>query len=356
MPIQTFNVGNVEPIQTAGIGNIFAKMLETSKAMHENTKAGAEAQYAPEYYKQRTARAGHETEEAKQAALIKAAKAKYAPENEELGNLIKRAEAKNATPLEKAKLAFELARADREKAHAESYRQGGGSRGGLTAGTRLWSSLPSNVKSQIMAQGQAYGFSPEQTAMHISGGGSLEDLKEQAKQNGVDVENAEPQYAPTTSNITGIKNAEAAGAELDYLENQTAKDLSQYGSTIRGYSPAQIIDHFKGDTDKLARFLGARALQPEIAGARSRVAGGSNAQEALKEAQDAALGSFKVFGGLITPEIREKVQHYINQKLKGALKARKKGLYEGVKDEINEGEEFSKQLQNQSADPLGLGL
>ncbi len=77
----------------------------------------------------------------------------------------------------------------------------------------------------------------------------------------------------------------------------------------------------------MIKFLGARALQPEIAGARSRVAGGSNGQEALHAAQEAALGNFKIPGFTITPEVREGVQHYINDKLKGGLKERKKAVY-----------------------------
>ena len=35
-----------------------------------------------------------------------------------------------------------------------------------------------------------------------------------------DVENREKIYSPTTANITQLKNAEGAGAELDYLEKE----------------------------------------------------------------------------------------------------------------------------------------
>ena len=217
-----------------------------------------------------------------------------------------------------------------EKAHAK-YWESGGARGGVSGAT--WRNLPQDVRRSMIAQGAAYGLSPEEVSMHIGSGGTLNELKEEAAAKGVDVENAMPINVPTTANIKEIKSMESRAAELDYLTDATAKDFSVYGETFGGYSPAQIRDASKGDKetrDKLIKFLGARALQPEIAAARSAIAGGSNAQEALKHVQEAALGNIKVPGWTITPEIRQGVQEYINDQLRRGFEVRKKSML-GIK-------------------------
>lgn len=237
-------------------------------------------------------------------------------------------ELQRAPEMSKAKLAL-------EKAKAKYYGQGG-SRGGVSGS--IWRSLPQNTRNDILAQGSAWGISPEVVAAHIGSGGTMGELKQQAEANGVDTEHAEKIYAPTTRNISEIKGQESRAAELDFLEQETAKDFSVYGRTFHGYSPQQAIDAMKGDEatkKKIIAFLGARALQPEINYARMAITGGSSAYEALRDAKEGALANINVPGWTITPEIREGVQTYINDRLRRGFQVRKKAMT-GMKQEKQE--------------------
>ena len=258
--------------------------MQRQKGMLENQKGELEAQYAPEKLEQEMA----------EGRL----KGKYS-EREIVAKLAE------------------------QEAHAKYWEQGGG-RG---MGGNVWMRLPQDARADMIAQGNAWNFSPEVVAAHIGSGGTMDELKEEAKKNGVDVENAEKQYNPTGSNRTKINEIKGASAELDYLEQVTTPGISRYGGTFDGYSPQQIAEAISGkNIDEQVDFYAARAVQPEIAGARSRITGGSNASEALHDAQTAALGTFKIFEGLLTPEIREKVQHKINEWLKEAAKVRTKTI------------------------------
>jgi hypothetical protein len=121
MPIQTFGLGNAEPLPGVKVGDVFGKMLATSKAYHENKKAGAEAEYAPELNRQKALLAGHETTTAGAKALH--APELYKNEASKAGHesKIKEAQAKYAMDAEKADLEHKKAQAfktNQEALHA----------------------------------------------------------------------------------------------------------------------------------------------------------------------------------------------------------------------------------------------
>lgn len=195
----------------------------------------------------------------------------------------------------------------------------------LTPSLRQWNSLPSNVKSDVIAQGVGMGYSPDEVAIAISSGKTLKDLADSA---GVDLKNVQKQFSPTTANITKQKEQEGRGAELDFLETKVSEATTPYARRVFGYSPKEVWEGLSGtNSDERAKFLAGRALQPELAGARSSIANGSNAHEALREVKDAALGNFKIYESTVGPEVYKKTQHYINEWLKEGLKARGKSIY-----------------------------
>ncbi len=103
------------------------------------------------------------------------------------------------------------------------------------------------------------------------------------------------------------------------------KAIEPYGTTFFGYSPQQISDSFSKnpkDIDKQAKFLAARALAAEQAAIRARLAGASNASEALKDLKASSLNEFKIFKPLVSPAIYAKTQRYIDEELGKAAKAR----------------------------------
>lgn len=320
-----------------GIADMFGNMLKTQKMLQEpagwkrkaekeelaNQIKRAEAEHAPEYYKEQARTGG-------------------------LSNFAKMLENQVSQ-----KYGMDQAAANLEstKAQTERYKNPMGY-GGITQGQRMLNSLPAGSKENLYAQARGWGYTDDQTAIALASGKTLEDLKESARMSGIDVDNAEPVYAPTTANITQQKNMEGAGAELDVLEQETIVPIAKYGRTFLGYSPQQMLDALTGEnTEDRIKFLAARALQPEIAGARTRIAGGSNAHEALRDMQEKSLGNIEVFRPLVSPEEYEGMQKELNRILKIALKARKNAVYN-----IEEGQKAIKKVMKEDKDPFGLGI
>lgn len=271
---------------------------------------------------------------------------------EELSNLF----LEKYGPQEKeAKLALLRAQAAHEGRLASGIGMGGGggalsssgsdmgmSRSGITHGLRIWNSLPANVKNDAIATGVGLGYTPDEVAIALSSGKTLKQLAESA---GKDIGDVEKVYAPTTPNITQMKNQEGALAEIDVLEDKTTNAMSPYSRKFFGYSPKQITESLSGtNTDEQARYLAARAMQPELAGVRTRLAGGSNAQEALSDMTQKSLGNAKIFEPLVSPEVYEKTQRYMNQWLKEATHARTKAIRGQTRETDLYGQRFTGDL------------
>lgn len=157
---------------------------------------------------------------------------------------------------------------------------------------------------------------------------------------------------PTTSGTRkDIATAEGALAEEEYLAPLVNEAIEPYSQTLFGFSPKQIAESFSNnpkDIDKQSKFLAARALQPEIAGIRSRMTGGSSAHEALKDIQRAALNDIKVFQARVTPEVYKKTQEYISDWISGATKSRTNAMK-------GQGESFRNNIE-QAQQPSGIDV
>lgn len=203
--------------------------------------------------------------------------------------------------------------------------KGGMGRSGLTPQQRVWNSAPAIQKNDMISTAVGMGYSTDEALGALSSGVPLSEL---AKAKGINIKDVEKVYAPTSSNISQMKSMEGAAAELDVLEDHVTDAAKNYPNTWYGFSPAQVKDALSGlNEDEQARFLASRALQPEIAGARSRIAGGSSAHAALKEVQEKSLGSSKIFSSLVNKNVYEKTQKYINEWLREGVKARKSSIY-----------------------------
>ena len=273
---------------------------------------------------------------------ILGAKAQHAPENERYGTMENKAKGENAQQMQAAKLAEMLAR-------SEYYKQGG-TRGNESATSpkerrRLYNGLGSDGKAELNRLGSIIGWTPQQTQDNFIAGNTPEM---EAENLNIDLSRHTGKTLATSKNRTDLNTRKVRAADLHSLQNAVSKDLSLYGATFKGYSPAQIIDALSGENPaEMIRFLGANALQPEIAAARQAISMGSTAHEAIRDAKEAALANFKIPGFTITPEVREGVQRYINEKLTDALKASENELY-NVTPEENYNKDFSQHLQDRS--------
>ncbi len=327
MPISILDVSNVAPIGDYGNNDIFSNMLkmrESQKAAedrglqnegkrHQNTILGAEAQYAPDKFKF--------------ANAIQEAKARYAAEQEQ-------------------------ADVQQKLAHAAYFKNGGASGDNDATSPkerrRQLNMMGPDQKAELFRLGKANGWNPQETVDHWLKG---TDFRKYAEEKGIDLDKDTTKYYSTSKNRTDLNTAVAAGAELDSLDDLVAQDIAIYGETFNGYSPEQIKDALsnKGeDQEKLIKFLGARAVQPEITALRAKIANGSNAQEALKQAQEDALTKFKIPGFTVSKEVRLGVQKYINSALKKGLEARIQSMV-GTKQSKDKGDAFSNILKNGSS-------
>ena len=190
---------------------------------------------------------------------------------------------------------------------------------------RAFNSLPAAAKENLLAGYRALGLDELEAQEKIAERKTPGQVALEMGYTKEEAEQLDKQFAPTSSTIADIQKARGAAAEEDVLSKKTNEALAPYAQRFFGYSPKQIKDAFSnepGKVDKMAKFYAARALQPEIAGIRARMAGASNAHEALKEIQQDALNKFKVFEGELSPEAYKKAQEYIGEWLQEATQER----------------------------------
>jgi hypothetical protein len=194
---------------------------------------------------------------------------------------------------------------------------------------RMFNTLPAKEKASVLAKLRAVGVSEYDALEGIKNGITPEEMAERKGVNREEFANIEPHFLPGEGTLKDIKTTEGAMAEEDYLNPLISEALAPYSQTFMGYSPEQIADSFSEEpeaVDRHAKALAARALTPEVAGIRSRIAGGSSAHEALKEITHLSLNQLKVLGASVRPEVYEKAQKYIHEWNKGAGEARIKAL------------------------------
>jgi hypothetical protein len=319
MPITPINFAAIDPINFKD--DMFSGLLKMREAQHAGERRGLE------------------NEGMRHKNTIEGAEAQYAPDKYKFANQIQEAKARYAAEQEQADVRQKLA-------HAAYFKNGGFHENPemKTARERrmLFNGMGEAAKQELYRMGHALGWSPQQAQQKYLEG---VDFSEEAQKLGIDLSNGK--HLPTNSNITNINDTQGRLHELDYLENATSNDLSLYGATFYGYSPEQIADALNGENkDKVIRYLGAVAVQPEINLTRSAIAGGGNAVRAIEHMQEASLANLKAFGFTITPEIRKGVQEYINTVLKGGGEARLQGMMGGSRNGDQGNKNFADALKN----------
>lgn len=192
---------------------------------------------------------------------------------------------------------------------------------------RGWNSLNQAAKENTLATGRGIApqFTDRQLADFYANGGTHEELGQLVGKSPAEVAEAQKVFGATNATISAIQQGEGALAEEEVMGPFIAEGLGAYPSSFFGYSPAQVADAFKKgpkDVDKQAKFLAARALAAEQAAIRARLAGASNASEALRDLKAASLNEFKIFRPLVSSDVYAKTQRYIDEELGKAAKAR----------------------------------
>lgn len=191
-----------------------------------------------------------------------------------------------------------------------------------------WDSMNDAQKAHTAGVANAIGIPPHELMAELNRGKSFQEV---AKERGYSVEDLRkvvPKSIPTTSNITQQKSQDAAEAGLATIEDRMGDWMAPYIQTFRDYSILQTVDALKGESkEKQAKYLAARALQPEVSLMRLNAMGGNVTQGAVNEMIKKTLGEAKVVQAFIEPEVYVLMQKYIQETLKEAVGASRKAMY-----------------------------
>ena len=176
-----------------------------------------------------------------------------------------------------------------------------------------------DAKREYFRMASAAGMTTDEAEKFFMQGG---DIREKLKSQGIDPNEVDANPLPTARDISRWNDQRTRTAEVEGITENMRDDISMYGPTIRGYSPELIADMTKAAAgDKAAekraiKFLGANALQPEIAAGRIAGFGGNQGIELTRLVMERAISNFKVPGGLVTSNIRKGITDYIGDKIK----------------------------------------
>jgi len=206
---------------------------------------------------------------------------------------------------------------------------------------RGWNSLPSHEKSDFLSYAPALGIGKNELIKEFNAG---KDIHQIAAERGMDYTDLQKEYTPTTANITDEKKREALGREVDVLEKFVTHAMAPYIKTWNGYSPDLLYDQLKGkNKEQVADYLAARGLQSGLAGARTKLEGGSISLEALNNMVEKTFGNSKVRQFLLDSDIYERMQERLNSVLK-----------EGANAYTSSIKGMGKKSSNSGNDPLGI--
>ncbi len=185
----------------------------------------------------------------------------------------------------------------------------------ITTGTGF-DKLPVDEKKRAVGLTTAMGIDPVEGTQLLRSGKTLDQI---AKDKGQNLEDLVPVYPLGTENVKQLQRRSGYVAELKNLEQKVAEPLSKYPSKVRGYSIEQIADSLDNkNPDEMGKVLAARALSPEIAALRLKVAGGNIGIEAINELTNKSMGQMKIIESLVDTPTYLATQKYITQWLEDA--------------------------------------
>lgn len=187
-----------------------------------------------------------------------------------------------------------------------------------------WTQLPAETRNNIIAQGLGMGVDPIKMKEYVTQGLSIPQI---AEKEGLDPKNIpSPIYYPTTTTKSRVQQAQQVGAELDYLSSATTPILSKYADTFFGKSPKLIGDMLSTDPEKqkdFGRYLGAMAVQAELANGRVLLAGGRSGIEIVRDLREKSLKGMQNISPIkMSKEAFEEAQKTIDTILQKGAKIR----------------------------------
>ncbi len=206
--------------------------------------------------------------------------------------------------------------------------------------------LPADEKKRAVAMTTGMGYDPIEAENALTQGKTLTELAE-AKD--LQVNDITPVYPVGAENIKQTQRRGAFVQELGALDKHVAEGLGKYQNKIGGFSLDQVADAVKDDDPETqGKVLAARALAPELAALRLKVAGGNIGIEALRELQDKSLGNLNLLQSTVSPKAYAAMNRYMDKWLIEANDKYNNAINDYGK--LNVGHSNS----NTGNDPLGL--
>lgn len=170
--------------------------------------------------------------------------------------------------------------------------------------------MTANEKNWSLAMGRGMGIDPTEMQKRLNEGQTVSDI---AQEKDINVAEVTPKYAPGQEMVKQNQKRAAYTKELAILDKNMVGSMAKYQNKIRGYSLDQVADAISNeDPEEQGRVLAARALQPEIAALRLKMANANIGIESIKELQAKSLGNLKILESTVSPEAYTAMQKYMN--------------------------------------------
>ena len=211
--------------------------------------------------------------------------------------------------------------------------------------------LPSDEKKRAVAMTTGMGYDPIEAEAALAQGKTLTQL---ADEKGLKVNDVIPIYPVGGENIKQAQRRGAFVQELSVLDKHVAEGLGKYQNKVLGFSPKQIVDAIKNDDpEKQGKVLAARALAPELASLRLKVAGGNIGIEALREMQDKSLSKLRLFESTISPEAFASMNRYLDKWIMEANDKYSKAINDYGRLNVGKSSSYSDQEMIPAGQPNG---
>lgn len=191
------------------------------------------------------------------------------------------------------------------------------------ANSIAWRSLPMAEKQRNIAKGVGMGADATDVARQLSSGKTLEDI---ANDKGYTLSEVKPSYPLSGAEIKDIRKRNAFNQEMKTLDKRITEGMAPYSQKVRGLSFQQILDSLDElkepgveKQEKLAKFLAARALAPELAGLRLNAMGGRVGIEGIRHLTDVSQGTASALQSLVDEPTYRAFQKYMNQYIDEAI-------------------------------------
>lgn len=174
-----------------------------------------------------------------------------------------------------------------------------------------------DAKKQTEAYLRGMGINPTEGIKMLSGGQSLSDI---SKSLGINLDDVQPSYAPTSSVITDEQKRVANTAELNTISKLISPELAKVAQKIGKTSPAlygKMLGNYFGETkespEEIGKILAAHALQFEQSAGRLRTLGARVGIEGIREVTEKMLSDMNVPRSLLTPKIIESMNKWSDE-------------------------------------------